>query len=102
MLPLTPPSVPAEKEDSSDDEADPGNDATETSEGGQGSSTTPAEPTKVNGNTLAATNEGVFDGNEVNGEAPVSGSADEPNEQEETDLKLAWEILELARVICQK
>lgn len=32
----------------------------------------------------------------------VEGKAAEDGEDEETDLKLAWEVLELARVICQK
>lgn len=92
------PLVPAEKEDSSDDEAD---DETETTEGGQGSNATTAEPNKVIGDVSAATNGGAPDSNEISEEAHESGNAEEPNE-EETDIKLAWEILELARVICQK
>ena len=37
-------------------------------------------------------------------EAGPSGEGDEgqTGEEEETDLKLAWEVLELARVICQR
>ena len=30
------------------------------------------------------------------------GEREEGEEEEETDLKLAWEVLELARVICQR
>ena len=39
----------------------------------------------------------------ASGDAPgPSGLSGDGEEEEETDLKLAWEMLELARVICQK
>ena len=38
---------------------------------------------------------------EVGGDAPVTNEIEEEKE-EESDLQIAWEVLELARVICQK
>ena len=39
----------------------------------------------------------------ASGDVPgPSGVTEREGEEEESDLKLAWEMLELARVICQK
>ena len=39
---------------------------------------------------------------EETAEGAVEGTGKGEGEEEETDLKLAWEVLELARVICQR
>ena len=36
------------------------------------------------------------------GDAPGPSESKQAEEEEESDLKLAWELLELARVICQR
>lgn len=57
----------------------------------------------MNGTHDSAGTSGVQEGGDKgeDGEG-VEGKATEDGEEEETDLKLAWEVLELARVICQK
>ena len=57
-----------------------------------------------NGERCSAVERGSGDveaGPSGNGEGETEGEKVE-GEEEETDLKLAWELLELARVICQK
>lgn len=106
--------VPEEREEeSSDDENDeqtePADDHPQEPSTGQRLSTDIQEPVTVNGSagvvsqgddagTVSQGDDAGTKSNDVNGES----KPDEVGEQEETDFKLAWEILELARIICQK
>lgn len=65
--------------------------------------TDPQPITGANGtHDSAGTSSGQEGGDKEDDGEGVEGKATEDGEEEETDLKLAWEVLELARVICQK
>ena len=51
---------------------------------------------------IAATNEGENGSTPTNNETAAMTSKDGAQTEEESDLQIAWEVLELARVICQR
>ncbi|XP_064385963.1 histone-binding protein N1/N2-like isoform X2 [Halichondria panicea] len=106
--------VPNKSSDSSDDEGDD-EDAPETNGTNEATPSTVSSTTNIGetpgpstGNEREApgpstANEGEAPGPSTANEGEASGSNDtNEGEEDESDLKLAWEILELARVICQK
>ena len=59
-------------------------------------------PVEAEPNQKSQTDEAVTSSNgEAGGDAPATNEVEEDKE-EESDLQIAWEVLELARVICQK
>ena len=82
--------VPNESSDSSDDEGDNEDAPDIIGTANEGEAPGPS-----------TANEGEAPGPSTANEAPGSSDINE-GEEDESDLKLAWEILELARVICQK
>ncbi len=103
--------VPNESSDSSDDEGD-NEDAPDTVGTNEATSTGPSTADEGEAPGPSTANEGEAPGPSTanEGEAPGPSTANEApgssdineGEEDESDLKLAWEILELARVICQK